>query len=937
MPDQSRTRQLRDARNRLPAGIPATRALGCALGALMLLALPVRAQDRRNPGEPVFPTVCTQLQAQLTISGGEPSSETAFDTARISSALSTCGAGHAVELVANGANVAFLIGPITIPSGVTLLVDGGVTVFASRNPADYQVSGREMCGTVGTDGTGCKNLITFAGGTGSGLMGYGVIDGRGEDHTLVAGADSGQSWWDIAAAADTGNAAQNNFILSGGSSANQLTYYKITLKNSAMFHVKWIGSGFTAWDTKVITPYSARNTDGIDPAGTDITVNQCSISDGDDNVAVSASSASGYITVSNTHTYSGHGISIGSYTEGGLTNMLVDTIGMDSTASDGNSTGLRIKSADDRGGLVKNVTYQHICMQNNAHPIQLNPIYDTSSGTEIPTWQNIVFRDLHALTGGRIQLEGADATHLATVTFDEVVFDQLNASQITPAPQYLSLTLGPGEVYPALLQQLTGTGVTLSGSAPATSTSARDCSDAFPTLTGELYLTTSSATNLQTASLQGPASFTLDAILQPAMSQVSYGSWTGVPALSQPIQFFEGSTLVGSASLSANGTLAVAHLNSVGSGTHTYTAHYPGDASYPAYSFGQITVNVAAPTSQPAQISETVPASAAYGSEVSFSASVTGSQGTPTGSVTFYADGNSIGVADVDGSGDAALDIPSITLGAGDHSITASYSGDATYSGSGSPAATLAISAAASSTSLVLPGAPVLAGSPLTLTAQVSGPGGAPSDGSVTFLEGATTLGSANLADGSASARVTPSAVGSLTFSATYSGGANYGPSSSTPQTVQVIAPFAISITPEATSVTAARPATATVGVTPAGGFSGAVTLSCTTPSAALDCSLAQSTLNTASSTSTTATISRGASASRRAGRTALPALFLSLGMLSLLRRRRRGLLALLLGIALGATACGSGSDQATQEIVTIHASGNGYNTSATLAVQVSE
>src|SRR5580698_6977985 len=59
--------------------------------------------------EPTFPAVCTQVPADLTISGGEPSSElnTATDTTAIQTALSGCAQGHAVELVANGSNNAF--------------------------------------------------------------------------------------------------------------------------------------------------------------------------------------------------------------------------------------------------------------------------------------------------------------------------------------------------------------------------------------------------------------------------------------------------------------------------------------------------------------------------------------------------------------------------------------------------------------------------------------------------------------------------------------------------------------------------------------------------------------------------------------------------------------------------------------------------------------
>src|SRR5271154_6276198 len=122
-----------------------------ALGAFaVVLAVAAQGQDTRTVNEPAFPASCSTLQAQQAIVSGEPASETTFDTARLQAALNSCAAGQAVELQTSGTNNAFLIQPITIPTGVTLLVDGGVTVFASRNPADYQVSGAETCGTVGS-------------------------------------------------------------------------------------------------------------------------------------------------------------------------------------------------------------------------------------------------------------------------------------------------------------------------------------------------------------------------------------------------------------------------------------------------------------------------------------------------------------------------------------------------------------------------------------------------------------------------------------------------------------------------------------------------------------------------------------------------------------------------------------------------------------------
>jgi polygalacturonase len=131
------------------------------------------------------------------MTGGAPVSETTFDTARVQAALTACASGSAVELALGGTNNAFLIQPINVPSGVSLIVDGGVTVFASRNPADFQSSHTEQCGGYGPSGNGCNTLISFNnGGTnvGSGIYGYGVIDGRGGS-TMLGGPNAGITWW----------------------------------------------------------------------------------------------------------------------------------------------------------------------------------------------------------------------------------------------------------------------------------------------------------------------------------------------------------------------------------------------------------------------------------------------------------------------------------------------------------------------------------------------------------------------------------------------------------------------------------------------------------------------------------------------------------------------------------------------------------------------
>jgi Glycosyl hydrolases family 28/Bacterial Ig-like domain (group 3)/Right handed beta helix region/Bacterial Ig-like domain (group 2) len=560
------------------------------------------AQDTRELSEPKFPPVCTTLPAQLSISGGEPSSETDFDTPRVQAALDDCASGSAVELAESGTNNGFLIKPISIPSGVTLLVNAGVTAFASRNPADYQNKDDQACGSVVKKvGNGCAPLIASTKTNGSGIMGYGVIDARGSDKLIVNGETQNYSWYSNTLKAHSLRPfmSQSNPNLLQLNEADNFTLYKITLKNSARRTIYWSGdngsstptNGFIAWDIKLISPFNIADTDGIDLANnsTNITIKNSFISTGDDNVAIS-STAEGKpvsnVSITNLHTYSGFGISIGSHTEGGVSNVLVDTLNQAGYSSLSNMAGLTIRSATDRGGPVNNITYQHICQENEGKAIQITPYYIKSSDTShIPTYSNITLRDITVLANskggsGSFTFQGFDANHNTTLTLDN--FNVLGKPDLTSdKPQNIDITLGPGTVTTAVLPHY-GTGVSYKGNTSDSSEGAYPCASSdFRPLTGELLLSTASATNLQSL----PATdlpFTLNAVVEPASAEY--------PALTKPITFYDGTYSVGTAGIGGNGTLATLVISKVSAGAHTYIAQYPGDNNYSAFSFGSVTI-----------------------------------------------------------------------------------------------------------------------------------------------------------------------------------------------------------------------------------------------------------------------------------------------------------------------------------------------------------
>lgn len=802
-------------------------ALALVCGLVSVAASAQATGDSRTVVEPSFPATCTVLTAQQAIVNDAPADETLYDTSRIQAALTACASGQAVELAGGNGKFAFLSASLNIPTGVGLIVDGGVTLYASRKASDYQVSGSsETCGSYGSNGSACNYFFTFAKGssnTGCGIYGYGVIDLRGGSTILDStGADTGIKWWTNSDTATTAGKSQDNVSLMKPNKSTNLTLYKITIRNSPQFHVVTSNvNGETLWGVKIQAPFTAHNTDGVDPQGTNVTVNYSSISEGDDAIAVSGSSASSNISILNSTIYSSHGVSIGSYTQSGVSNMLVKNVNMAGEPTDGNQNGLRIKSALDRGGNVNNITYQNMCLRDIAKPILITPVYNSNSGTLYPNYTNILMQNIHVLpttktTKYTVSVAGIDANHLTGLTLNNVVSDQ--TLLYSPVFSYSTIALA-GNVYPSSLQTQTGTGLTYTGSATSTATPAYDCSataTVFPFILGEMYASTATATNLQTASIASGSTVTLNAMVQPAKAQTSFsgtvGNYVGAAALTAAVNFYEGSTLVGTGTLGANSTnssLATLTLSGVSVGTHTYTAQYPGDSNYNAIAFGNVTVTVTGATVA-STTTVAVTGTLTYGATQTLTASV--SPAAATGTVAFSDGSTSLGSCTLSS---ASCSITTVLGGGSGHSITATYGSDNTYKGSTSSAKSVTIATAASSAALSASPATVAVGSSTTLTMVVTGVSGAAAPtGTVAFTDGVTSLGNAKLdGTGTATLSVTMSALGSRTISASYPGDANYGASSAT-TTVQVNAAAtstALTVTPGTAAYGAAVALSATV------------------------------------------------------------------------------------------------------------------------------
>jgi Glycosyl hydrolases family 28 len=635
----------------------------------------------------------TGTQGTLGATGGsdfEPSSSSSTyvsdetsDYTAINSALSssTLTNSRCVELEqGSSGQSAFVITPFTIPANKTLVVDAGVTLYMSRNPSDYDNPKHTQypCGTLisgsgGIDGQYCVPAITM--GSASALMGHGRIDFRGwaqfpSNSTCV---DSGSStgaicsfYYNTIAAFLNWHSQQEsqnygmpkspttyNNALDGifssppeainiPSGANGVILYKITLLNAPGFGIQWAGSGsscttsgLTIWGVKLIDPFDTDNTDGFNPINgvCNFTVRDFYVSNGDDDSAIKAP-ANGSQTADgnyiNVHKYAGLGMSIGSATGAGVSNIWYNHIlcsgpthnGAPSSSRD---TCITVKSPDNDvtgegndAGTVSDVTYEGLYIQNEANGIWIYPYYYCP--VEVgPTYTNFLFQDV--TTGpsqGTLSFQSWSPSNLGTMKFNNFT---ITAAGHLPNPntpvcvyetgdsgdEYGSFTVGPDPVDSRLVSQLgAGTGSSAPVGTPCTSDCVTPYSATPRPLVGELVMSDASGTNrpctpTSPCSLIGSSyRLTLQATLQAGaeydIMEAPQLSASGCPT-SCRITFWDSidgadPVSVGTATLGANGVTARLNVTITATGGHIFTASYAGDKNYAPYAWGAVEVTL---------------------------------------------------------------------------------------------------------------------------------------------------------------------------------------------------------------------------------------------------------------------------------------------------------------------------------------------------------
>ncbi|QYM79188.1 glycoside hydrolase family 28 protein [Horticoccus luteus] len=376
--------------------ISALRFLACAMGATFVLAgdlsgraaagVDVSAVAQVRPALPVIPERTFDVTDFGAVGDGRTLNTQAFKHAI--AAVKKAGGGRLV--VPPGV---FVTGPITLCSNLDLHLNVGAVIQA---PASFGAVGLPEPTTVRSQAEAAalptpKPLISGRDLHDVAITGLGTIDG------------SGAMWWAwseraarAAAKTEPGRIVYRRANLVAISGCERLRVADITLTNSPKFHlVPKDVTDLTIERVKVRAPFNAPNTDAIDPGPvTRAWIHHCDIDTGDDDICIKSGGRD--VLIEDCVIKHGHGISIGSETTVGVSNMLVRRC-----ALDGTDNGIRIKSMRGAGGVVENIRYTDITMKNvtNAIVLQLDYVDNNRPNfkgdpTKMPVIRNILLDHL---------------------------------------------------------------------------------------------------------------------------------------------------------------------------------------------------------------------------------------------------------------------------------------------------------------------------------------------------------------------------------------------------------------------------------------------------------------------------------------------------------------------------------------------------------------
>ena len=337
-------------------------------------------------------------------------------------------------------------GMVIIPKGTWLFGDGNATkknlIIKSKTILHLAAGCTLKLQPYGTALNNKTNFITCVKNSNTSDI---VIEG--EDETSVIDGQ-GARWWLARENGETFNPGamirfekgkrflirnlkiQNtpgvNITISNSNGANNATIHDVTISEPA----SEAGKG-----------KASHNTDGIAIWGPYVNIYNCNISNGDDNVVCDDDAQ--YIHVWNCYFGTGHGASIGSFTNN------IKHVWFDQITMNGTTAGVRLKTGINsdgtlRGGGEEDFKFTNFTMTKVANPFSIDCYYDKQYNKEdpavdkanaraldstTPTYNGILLQNVKTTdvcSGNAIFLIGRPESHIKNVTLDNV---QINAKK----------------------------------------------------------------------------------------------------------------------------------------------------------------------------------------------------------------------------------------------------------------------------------------------------------------------------------------------------------------------------------------------------------------------------------------------------------------------------------------------------------------------------
>lgn len=352
----------------------------------------------------------------------------------------------------------FLSGPLTLASNIDLHLAKGATLSMSTDPADFPVLKDRRA-----------SFITAQKAHDVRLSGEGTIDGQGE------------SWWKVflGEKAQGIKTAPRRPQLIFLDKCERVEIDGITTLNPPNTHYSLKNcKDVTIHGITATAPDDSPNTDALNLSiAKNVLITDCQISTGDDNIVLlcggegnPAAPQVENVTIRDCKLGFGHGLSIGSYTSGGVKNVTAENITFDGTTS-----GLRLKAGRDRGGLVEGIRYKNITMKNVRYPIFITSYYPkppagpamelpSKNAGKPPVWRDITIENV-TITDSKnsIVVWGLPDQPVTGVTFKNIKATTLAGARIFHAKNvvFSDVTITPAagpvlEMFDAAVSGLEG-------------------------------------------------------------------------------------------------------------------------------------------------------------------------------------------------------------------------------------------------------------------------------------------------------------------------------------------------------------------------------------------------------------------------------------------------------------------------------------------------